>query len=279
MRTTKFTNLGRELDPGVPTNLAIIGLSPLVGVIFAIAAFVRDPQFQVAIWAGFHSSLTFFLGWAIAREYDPDNPNAAFLAASGTLIPHTLDYRSNLLPLVWALLFLRIINRSTGVGAKSTDLVAVVSLGIWLSWSFNWIVGFLSAGALTVDGLLGSKDRIRFVLAILATAASFATLKFGSDALSLPTARLRYFITAALLVVLWIPHWMTSAQLTSKCDYTNEPIDAKRVRWAQIFLLISTLLLGTQSGNEGYSIMLAAGTVVAASAVYRVLSGLYQVLA
>ena len=87
------------------------------------AAVDGDPGWGLAFNAGVGS----FLGWALAREIDPDRPNSAALSGALTGAAIALGGASLLLPVALILVTARVLHRSTGLPPTLLDLVALIA--------------------------------------------------------------------------------------------------------------------------------------------------------
>lgn len=137
------SNIGRPIDPRHPTNLAI-----LLVTLIAIAA---GTWHQDLPW-GLRLGAAGFLAWALTRELDPDHPYSAFLSATLALGLAPLA-TPGILTSFWALLALRMLNRSPGTPTQ-VDAILTIILALWASWQGTWIAGILTAAILLADARL-----------------------------------------------------------------------------------------------------------------------------
>jgi hypothetical protein len=82
-----------------------------------------------------------FLAWVLCRELDPDHDLSAFVAVGLALGGLFLWGLTRLVVLLWLILILRVVNRTMGLPAGILDSLAVLGLGIWLSFGGNWGYG------------------------------------------------------------------------------------------------------------------------------------------
>jgi hypothetical protein len=272
MKPSDITRIGRPLDPKYPTNVAIVFLSLFVAVVLTGLSYLDSFQLLPALVEGVRAGVTFFLGWAIAREYDPDHPYAAFLAASAILAVTFLGFTANLFFLALLLLVLRYINRSTGLPATVIDLTAGLLLAAWLSWTMDWIVALLAAAGYALDGWLMNERRTRMTFAAIALAIAVAAWLWGPTPDEFSGIHARVLALAAGFALLSLPLYLTSRMVTSVGDLTKVTLNVSRVRCAQIFYMASTLIIGLKMGIHDSGEMMAAGSVIVGSSIYYLLS-------
>jgi hypothetical protein len=272
MKYPELTGIGRPLDPNYPTNIAIVVLSIIVLLLTGSIALLGGADFLSAALDALRSSVIFFMGWAITREYDPDHPYSAFLAAIAMLITFLLGYKGNLLFLAFLGLMLRYINRSTGIPATIVDLTAGWLLTAWLSWSMDWTVGALGAVAFTLDAIHAEKQRVRYAFAGLSLAAAVFGAFRGQGNTNFVGISNQVLVLAGGFVVLGLPLLRSYQEVKSVGDFNAEPLEKARVQAALVFYIGSTVLIGMKLGVQSTGVMILTGSVIAATAVYYVLS-------
>jgi hypothetical protein len=272
MKLSEITGIGRTLDPKIPSNFAIVGLSVLVAILFGVFSLLTGSQLITAFVAAFRVSVIFFLGWAIAREFDPDHPYSAFVAAIAILATTFAGFQSNLLFLVFLLLMLRYITQSTGVAATLVDLSLGFFLTIWLSWSMDWIVGLLGAAAYALDALHEEEKTTRLVFAGLSLITAITAALTGSSGTGFAGLQANVALISAALIIIALPLYFSYTVCTSVGDFTNERLDPQRIRLAQVFYIGSIILIGIKEGLQVSKVLLAAASVSAATGIYYLLN-------
>lgn len=269
-----FTRISRPIDPRHPTNLAILVLTLIVAGAAAGITFINGASLLPALAIGARLSVTFFLGWAIAREYDPDHPYSAFAAALATLVAYLLGYTTSLLFLAFLLLMLRYINRSTGEAATFVDLSAGLILTAWLSWTMDWTVGILAAAAYSIDGMLAEERRVRFSFAALGVLIAVVTRFWHPAANSFSGLNGQILGLAVGFLLISLPLYSGSRTIRTVGDLTGETLDPSRVRWAQVYYLFAVIMIGLRSGGGEPGDMIAAGSIIVGSSIYYLISRL-----
>lgn len=128
MKILKFT-LGRKIDINYPTNRLMLGISLFSA--FAIYVLTKD------IVQGLFCAAGFFFAWGITREIDPEKEYSAFLSAFiaiGLIFFYFYD-GINLGPLFFILLALRFISGICGYEPTLIDILSLVLLGGYLSFT------------------------------------------------------------------------------------------------------------------------------------------------
>lgn len=271
MKMHDLTGIGRPLDPQYSTNIAVMALSAAVGIGVAVISLLQGQEILPSAVEAFRASVTFFLGWAIAREYDPDHPYSAFLAAAAILAAYLLGYSGNLLFLALLMLLMRYIDRTTGIPATTIDLTAGILLVAWLAWQMDWIVGIIGAGGYAIAALLDKDRNDRFTFMGIALLVALISLLWGPSRAGFTGINVQVIGLSIAFVVIALPLYLSYHEVHSQCDLTDEPLQPSRVRWTQIFYLVSTLMIGLKLGTADSGDMLAAGSVIVATGFYYLL--------
>ncbi len=272
MKLSEFTGIGRPLNPKYPTNIAIIVLSAIVAIAAAAISLLQGADYLAVLIESLRASATFFLGWAIAREYDPDHPYSAFLAAAAMVTAYFFGYAGNLLFLALLLLMMRYINRSTGIPATTIDMAAGIVLIAWLAWTMDWVVALIGSAGFALDGLLDKEKNDRFFFAVFTLTIAVASRVWGPGSAGFSGINAQVIAISVALAAIGLPLYLSYSEVRSQCDLTDEPLQPIRIRWTQIFYIGSTIIIGLKLGMANSGDIPAAGSVVVATAVYYVLS-------
>lgn len=268
MRLSDVTAIGRAVDPRYPSNVAIAILALLATVGAAAWRWLDGATLvDAAVW-GISAGLSLFLGWALARELDPDHDLAAFVGVGLTLVSLPTLGLPQLLPLLWFLVVARVVNRIVGLPARPLDSLALLGLGLWLTWQQGWLYGLLTAGALFLDGWLAPRLRRHLLLAPVVVVATVVVALLGSSPPQggWDSALLQWFY--ALSAILFALSTTTLTEVKSLCDETGEPVRLARVRAAQVLALVVALLLVSWRGEDGLVALLPLWAAMLGVAVY-----------
>jgi hypothetical protein len=284
MGISRFSSIARPIDPDYPTNRAILILT--LFVIFASAGFQvlsGIPPVQALI-PGVRAGIYVFLAWALARELDPDNGLSAFAAAFLACVGLLYFPVPGMLPLALFLLLVRILNRSTGLPAKSFDSVVILLLSSWFLQE-NWIFGAMAAAAFFLDSRLSEPNRQNLLFAgIAALISAFALLqelKTGSLEGGVSEAALLQeqglFLLILIPAIFFVPHILASHKIKSKGDLSGLPLDPKRVQVAQVTALLGALALAVLEGWPGIESLIPLWSAVAGISLYGILHSLLRI--
>ncbi|WP_440955849.1 hypothetical protein ACSAZK_02465 [Methanosarcina sp. Mfa9] len=279
MDISRFSSITRPIDQNYPTNRAISILT--LFAIFAGAGFQLlsgNPPAQALI-SGIRSGVSVFLAWALARELDPDNELSAFAAAFFACVGFLYFPGPELLASAFFLLLTRILNRSTGLPAKSFDSLAILLLSSWLTLQENWIFGAVAAATFFLDSRLSEpeKQQLSFAVAaaLISVFALFGELKTGAweSGLSEISVLQEQGLLLVILIsaILFAAHILASRKIKSKGDRNGLPLDPGRVRAAQTTALVGAFALAALEGVEGVEYLLPLWSAVAGIPLYAFL--------
>ncbi len=252
----------RSADPKYPSvRVALIGVlaAGIVGVVYDI---VVNDSFD--IFDSLSVAVAAFLGWAIAREIDPDHQTTALLALAGSafLAIWLLPY---LLLSAVALGALRLLVGTVGGGGPTRfDLAVMVLAAAYGGWYRDgWFLAVI-----VVVGILmsGGRENIAWALAAAAAGGAVALVRQPS-AESLSDVVYAFFAFPLLLIAVVVLALPVSP--TSTTDIKKQPIDPRRLRTGRIlagFAVVSALFASDVYGLTNLG-PLTAAVVSAALAV------------
>ena len=238
MRRTDVTSIGRAVDLTYPTNRAVAVVMFLVtigGLIWRrLSGF---PWLASARW-GAQAGLTVFLAWALCRELDPDHPASAFAAAGLSLMGVLVWALPRLAVILWLLILLRVVNRTTGLPAGVADSLGLVGLAGWLSLQGNWGYAVLTAIALFLDSRLPDPAWRQLPFALLSAVVAVIAFASGSESAA-EAPSLTGGLVALGLSLVFLPIILASGSVESVGDETGQRLAPARVRAAQILALLA----------------------------------------
>lgn len=132
MKLSNYSHLSRTLDLKYPHHKAIIGLTLGVFCLGTIAQLVISYQVVESLIWGITAALGVFFAWALSREIDPDRPGSALLSAGLFIVSLYFIGLPNLAWVLWLLLLLRLVNRTTGLPPTKFDLAGLVALTFYI---------------------------------------------------------------------------------------------------------------------------------------------------
>ncbi|MGA9188292.1 MAG: hypothetical protein WB014_06940 [Methanosarcina sp.] len=250
MKIERLSSVARSINLAYPTNRAI--------VIITLLFLLGTTGLQLSLGRGISSALDFglragvsvFLAWAFARELDTDNELSAFVAAFSGCAGFLLFPSPFLLALFLELLLIRIINRSTGLAAKTSDSLVILLLSGWISFQGEWLFGLFTALAFFLDSFLPEPNRCNRIFGGIAFLISlFVSIRTAGKESILMNTQLGLFMLAAAL--LFVPQLLSSWKIKSRGDLTGIPLDPLRIHAAQLTALLSAVLFATLKGWAG----------------------------
>jgi hypothetical protein len=256
----RLSALARGYDLRLGYNRAILGLSALGAGLAVVVQLLAGALPGEAMWRAVAAGVAVFAAAAIAKELDPDRPRAAVIAAAvavagaGLVRLDTLDM---LAALLWLVLAVRLINRSTGLRPKASDALALLIVAAWLVWRVSPLFGLLAGGVLILDALLPDGRRLHAALGASAlVSVAIAWLLRGADLAPVPPDP---WLVVVLLVVAvaFIPTILNCYTVTTAADATGMPLNGSRVQAGQAVALGSGLALASWQGLPGAALLFA----------------------
>jgi len=255
MDMRRFTHIGRPIDPAWPTNRAIAVITVLVGALSAIVLVLwGGVAIQKAAGLAFSSAAAVFLAWAAARELDPDHQPPAFMAAGLALVGIALTGAPPpVLPMFWLLLLLRVVNRTTGLAPRLTDLLLFVGLGVWIEATLLPFAAAATGAALWLNYSLDGRPS-DFVpglaLALAVTSVLAVTSGHVTGRAEPPHWWLLLAVGAAS--ALFVASIVKLGPVISVDDEGVAPLSRGRVRAAQGLGLVTCILILSFAGKDGF---------------------------
>ena len=228
MQLRTYSGLFRTLDPADKTNRAIGAIALFIAVFGTSWQLLREVAFVDSLVWGMLGALSVFLAWAISRELDPDNPISALIAAAQAVIMFLAWGPAGVLMMVWLLVTMRMVNRTSGRPPTRLDLLVVILLGCWLSYLGYWGMGVVTGLALIWENRLAPGEGRALFAAIAIMATVVVTILGGfvfPDGGPAGLLGAGAFLAAAVLGYVGRPE----KQLRSVGDLSGEPLNAERV--------------------------------------------------
>jgi hypothetical protein len=297
MKLTDVTSLGRTIDPSYGTNRAIAILSIAVVAISASVQLLAGEGWLKSITWGLGAGFSVFLAWALARELDPEHDLSAFVAAVLMLVGLGVYGLPELLPMLWMLLTLRIVNRVVGPPATLLDSLGELGLGAWLTWPGQWVYGLITTLAFLLDGVLSAPLRHRHsnatpsrgalafaAFSLISTVVIVVVSATGNGWRVLAPSPARTSVSALpaigvviLSSVLFLIVILNSRHTRAVSDTTQQPLDPRRVQAGQALALATGLLLTWSKGTTGLVALLPLWSAMAGTGLYRISVLLFKI--
>jgi hypothetical protein len=175
----------------------------------------------------------------------------------------------SLLLILWLLLVVRLVNRTTGLPAKALDSLGVLGLGTWLTWQGYWMVGLVTSIAFLVDGLLPPPLRRQLFASGLAFLATVLLSIFhGGMAMGSGTTML-VVVLSIVVTGLFLSVIATTREVEAVGDATAEALNPRRVQAAQVLALFTALLFAWWDGVSGMVALLPLWAAMIGVGLYR----------
>lgn len=251
-RISEITSIGRSIDPSHPTNRAVLLLLPLAATVAGVLAASRDAGLGEVLLRAGGGALAAFGAWALAREIAPDDEIAGAFLSMALGYAAFLVLEAALAPLFAALLYARVVNRSTGLAATGLDALAVTGFALFTAWRIGspWPAA-VAAVAFALDAVLdrGLARQWLFAGLCAAGAIGLATAGLAPDIVPVQPDLVPRTV-ATILVVGAIALIATTRSVAARGDVTETPLSLGRVRGAQAVVLL-TALATAASGSAG----------------------------
>jgi hypothetical protein len=235
----RFTRIGRVIDPRYPTNLAImIWAGAGAALVFALRSASGDPL-GAAVRDAFMAGVMLGIAWALARELDPPQPIAAFvpvLLVSAALL--LTGPTADLLPLIYTIPTIRIINRFSGLPVTWGDSLLLLAFTAALCWWGDWTYAVPGVIAFALDALLPVPDRKQWLFAALTAvigAAAFVSAAGTPPAPTLPG--IGHALIVLVAVLLFVPVIRRTGHSRIVGEITGEPLPPVRIRAGQLYVI------------------------------------------
>ena len=242
-RIYDYTSIGRPLDPGWPSNKAVLILMPLAALAGLVISLHKGAGFLPSLNVSLTYAAVVFGTWALARELMPDDHVSAFISMVLGFTAMLAFPQPGLLMLFATLALLRVINRSSGQAARVRDSIIVTLLVVWTVYSSQspWF-GAVAALAFFLDGILYKPVKRQWW---------FALICFGSMVVYIvdhdvkwwgivaPNSLLKWLAILAMLV--FCLHVMLLKKMHSRGDVGHARLDLRRVKAGVAVAVLATL--------------------------------------
>ena len=167
-RIYQVTSIGRPLDPAWPSNRAVMFLMPAAALAGFAFALLGGMPVLAGLWVAAVFALAVFGTWALARELLPDDHVASFVSMGLGFMTALAYLTPGLLVLFTTLGLVRIVNRSTGLKARTSDSIVVTCLLVWTVYATEspWF-GMVGAVAFFLDGVLVKPQKKQWLFSLL----------------------------------------------------------------------------------------------------------------
>jgi hypothetical protein len=239
----KFSSLARPLDPSWPSNKAVMILFPVLLLAGLCWTLLMGQGWQAALLNGLVFALAGFGSWALGRELLPDDHASAFVSMAMAFLACLSFYSPGLLVLFTSLGLVRMLSRSTGLAARSSDSVAILLLVIWSVYATQspWFAA-VAALAFVFDASLKNPQRKQLLFAALSLGTMVVYIvdhDVGWFSFHAPDSLLQWLSIA--IVLLFVLNLFLLKKVHSRDDVNNKPLNPERVKAGMIVALLACL--------------------------------------
>jgi hypothetical protein len=262
----RFSSIGRILDPRYPTNLAIMAVTPLAGIVAGILSLLSGETLTQAISAGFYTGASVFIAWVIGREFDPDHPWVTFFGVGLAFIASLFADPPSIWSLAALIVLARIVNRIVGPPSKIGDSVvalALTGLALFTGW---WVFAVVAAVAFVLDATLSKPNRHQWIFAGLALGGMLVSIIINEG--NKPYAASAWTIPVLIAVVV-IAYVIATTEVKSGCDVASYTLDNRRMQAAMGLMLFAGVLFELWAGTPGLMAMLPLWAAIIGASVWR----------
>jgi len=267
------SSLGRPLYPSYKTNVAIMILTLLTGVVMGGVSLLQSGDFGLAIGVGLLYGAIVFVAWVITREIDPDHDLSAFVSvalafgAALWLMPSTIA----LWPLGLVILGSRMLTRVVGIHATLIDSFIMVAV-IGLTAYSGYIAVALAASAFFfLDAWLQEPLRRQWAFGALALAITFLVALIANQGMGLVPASMPYILVIGVISLVFLLTILLTGQITTHSDFGNRPLSLSRLRAAMLMTLAIGLVQAVTNSDGGVLSMITLWASLAAVPLYRLI--------
>ncbi|WP_319508647.1 hypothetical protein [uncultured Methanolobus sp.] len=272
MDIRKITTVGRSLNFDYFSNKWITIIAVLTFIIITLFNAARGETNYANLITGVRAGLLVFLLWAISRELDPDKDWGAFVTVSLALAFMIIFEVPHILPFVWFLLILRILNHSSGMPAGIMDSFLIAIIGMILTYYMSRIYGILTAVGFILDNRLNDPAKYHLSIGILMLIVSVIIyVENGGITFTNSSESILFVVFGTLL---FLPAIIRPGKLESVGDRTNEPLDPTRIKMARIMGILVFFGIGVIPADLNTVLAPFIFCIFAGTGIYRISSSI-----
>lgn len=267
-----ITGLGRSFDHRLTSNRIAFGGGVLAfGVLFVVGLITDDASLLASGFGAAFGAVGVFLGWAMARELDPDLPSAATWSMALALGFAVFVVPSALITGV-ILIAVRLVAGTVGASVKVGDIVVLGGIAfLAASTPVLWIVlitlGFWLWAAPEVGRLRGAGIAV-FGLGALAGGGVALWTVLRDDGYDFDITMTAYVLAALAGLAMMVA--ARPIGVTCVVDAGGSVIDARRLQMARIATGSFCMWAAVVAGVDGFWSVGPAFAALVVAAVYRV---------
>lgn len=177
---------------------------------------------------------------------------------------------SGIILLVWILLIIRVINRTSGKHASILDSLVIMGFGVWFTYQEGWIYMLITLLVFLLDSWMSSPNKNHRYFAFISFIILVASIIFGvSMTLNIPSFLNRLILL--LISILFLLQISASSRIRSFDDQGICRLESKRVRVSQLMILITGLSIVFLGNDYGMMSMIPLWVAILGVSVYRLI--------
>jgi hypothetical protein len=210
----------------------MLWLMPVGAVVGAASSWMDGGSVVEALQQALVFVLVVFGSWALARELDPDDHLAAFIAMAVAVFAALVVDNPGLLIVFTTLGLVRIVNRTTGLVARMSDSILCVVLTIIVIYSTaSPFYGLVAAVAFILDGSLREPLRQQWVFGLICLGGTVVYMVDHDIGLGpIPAPDTLFEWLALLFLLIFALNTLLLKKVFSKGDASGKVLDLNRVR-------------------------------------------------
>jgi hypothetical protein len=269
---TDITGLGRSFDHRLHSNrIALGGGVVAFAVLLVVSIGVDDESIVDAGVASAFAAVGVFLGWAMARELDPDLPSAATWAMALTLGIAVFVAPSALVTGV-VLVGTRVVAGTVGATVKVGDVVVLGGIGfLAASMPVLWIVLLTIGLWLWAAPEVGDRRTVAIVTYALGAVAGGGVAAWTivrGDGYDFSITTTAYALAALAGLAMMVASRPIGVE--SVVDAGGAVIDARRLQMARVATGSFCMWAAVVAGVDGFWSISPAFAALVIAAIYRV---------
>jgi hypothetical protein len=187
--------------------------------------------------------LVVFGSWALARELDPDDHLAAFIAMAAAILAALVVDGPGMLIVFATIGLVRIVNRSTGLAARRSDSIVCMVLALLVVYSTESpFYGLVAALAFILDGSLKEPLRQQWIFGLICLGGTIVYMvdhDIGIGPVPAPDSLFEWL--ALLFLLIFALDTLLLKKVYSKGDASGQVLDLNRVRGGMAVGLFAAL--------------------------------------
>lgn len=242
-RVYKYTSIVRPLSSRSTVTRAVLMLLPAAALLGAVASWAAGESAMQILQQALHFLLIAYGSWALARELNPDDLVFAFVSLVVCLLAALAVDNPGILIVYATLLLVRLVNRSSGLMARTSDSLVALALVLLVMYATDSpFFGTVAAVAFILDGSLRDPLRQQWVFGLVCLAATVVYMvdhDVGFAVLAVPDSLAEWL--AVLVLLIFALNMLLLRRVRAKGDAYGKALDVARVRGGMLVGLLAAV--------------------------------------